>query len=439
MPTARSGRARATLAPPPPSRFVLPRAHAGVIEPRDREQLLATVRALLSTPTAPYFEDGMLAVVRALAARIPGLALRADRHGNLVALRSGAGAPRRVSAAQRDAGGARTLAFSAHLDHPGFHALVRRGRAPAAELHGGVPERFLPGAPLRFFRPGAAHAIATARIASAAKQADGRIEIGLADVRGTVASGSFGVFDLTDGVVKGARLAARVCDDLLGAAAILVALSILARENHPRPLAGVFTRAEETGFVGCIGLLEERALPEDVAVIGLECSPRRATARVGLGPVVRVGDRVSVFDPELTHGLQGAVARLQARVPGFAAQRALMDGGSCESTAYNAWGVPAGAACLALGNYHNAGADGRIAPEFVDWNDLEGLVALLVETARGFDAEAGRGVSSAAGIRARLLRSWSRESGRLAVSARRIAATPHDTNPAAKTPRRRAR
>ncbi len=423
-PPTRRARASAELAPPPSSRFVLPRAHTGVIEDRDRELLLDTVRALLSTPTAPYFEDGMLAVVRALAAQIPGLALRADRHGNLVT--------------QRKESGTRTLAFSAHLDHPGFHALMRRGRAPAAELHGGVPERLLPGAPLRFFRPGSPDPIATARIASAAKQEDGRVEVELADVRGTVAGGSFGVFDLTDGIVRGSRLTARVCDDLLGAAAILVALSILAREGHPRPLAGIFTRAEETGFVGCIGLLEARALPKDAAVIGLECSPRRATARVGHGPVVRVGDRLSVFDPELTHGLQAAAARLRSRVPAFAAQRALMDGGSCESTAYNAWGVPAGGACLALGNYHNAG-DGRIAPEFVDWNDLEGLVALLVETARGFDAEAGRGVSSAAGIRARLLRSWSRESERLAVSARRIAATPRTQTKTKNTPRGRAR
>jgi len=423
--TARRARGSAELAPTPPSRFVLPRAHVGVIEQRDREELLVTVRALLSTPTAPYFEDAMLAVVRTLAAQIPGFALRADRHGNLVAQRKGRGA--------------RTLAFSAHLDHPGFHALIRRGRAPAAELHGGVPQRFLPGAALRFFRPGSPRAIATARIAAAAKQADGRVEVELADVRGAIANGSFGVFDLTDGIVRGARLSARVCDDLLGAAAILVALAILAREGHSRPLAGIFTRAEETGFVGCIGLLEERALPKDVAVIGLECSPRRAIARVGLGPVVRVGDRLSVFDPELTHDLQGAVARLRTRVPAFAAQRALMDGGSCESTAYNAWGVPAGGACLALGNYHNAGSDGRIAPEFVDWNDLEGLVALLVETARGFDAGEGRGVSSAAGIRVRLLRSWARESDRLAVSARRIAALPRTHTKAKKTPRRRAR
>lgn len=386
------------------SRFALPRAHRGVLGDADREGLLRVVTALLSTPTAPYFEDGMLAVVRALAAEIPGVALRADPHGNLIVTRAGRGA--------------RTLAFSAHLDHPGFHPFLRRGRAPAATLHGGVPTSFLPAAELRFHDALSLRSVATARIAQAAKGDDDLVYVELEDVRGVIAPDSFGVFDLPDGIVRGSRLSSRVCDDLLGAAAILVALSILAAEGHPRPLAGVFTRAEETGFIGCIGLLESGALAPKTAVVGLECSPRRATAKVGHGPVVRVGDRLSVFDPEITHALQLASVRVKERAPEFVSQRALMDGGGCESTAYNAWGVPAGGACLALGNYHNCGPDGRIATEFVDWNDLEGLVALLVEMARGFDAP--RESTEAPGIRARLLRNAARENDRLAASSTRL-------------------
>jgi endoglucanase len=396
-----SGRAEAAPRPAPSSRFALPRRHRGVLAQADRERLLDVVRALLTVPTAPYFEDGVLAAAEALCARIPGIELRREAHGNLLALWRG----RRR--------GARTLAFSAHLDHPGFHVLP--GRAPRAQLHGGLPERFLAGAPLRLHAARTLQTVATARVARARKEDDGRVVAELADVRGALRRGAFGVFDLPDGIVRGARLHARVCDDLLGAAAALVALEILAREGHERPLGCVLTRAEETGFVGCIGLLRARALPRDTAVIGLECSPRRATARVGRGPVVRVGDKLSVFEPELTHGLQAAAARLAERHRAFVAQRALMDGGSCESTAYNAFGVPAGGACLALGNYHNCGPDGRVAAEFVDWDDLEGLVALLVELARGFDAG-----GAAAGIRARLLRNWARESQRLRDSARRL-------------------
>jgi len=404
--SGRSERAaeRDEVPPVPPSRFALPRAHQGVLADGERVALLRVVTALLSTPTAPYFEDGMLAVVRALASEIPGVSLRSDVHGNLIATRAGIGA--------------RTLAFSAHLDHPGFHPFLRRGRAPAATLHGGVPASHLAGADLRFHDAKSLRSVATARVASAAKGDDDLVYVELEDVRGRIAADSFGVFDLPSGVVRGSRLHARVCDDLLGAAAILVALSILASERHPRRLAAIFTRAEETGFVGCIGLLESGALAKRTSVVGLECSPRRATAKVGRGPVVRVGDRLSVFDAGLTHGLQEAAQRVKSRCPDFAAQRALMDGGSCESTAYNAWGVPAGGACLALGNYHNCGAAGRIAPEYVDWNDLEGLVALLVEMARGFDAPSRPAADS--GIRARLLRNKERENARLADSAERL-------------------
>jgi len=125
-----------------------------------------------------------------------------------------------------------------------------------------------------------------------------------------------------------------------------------------------------------------------------------------------------VFDPGLTHHLQEAAASLAAREPSFRFQRALMDGGSCESTAYNLWGVRAGALCLALGNYHNCGPRGAIAPEFVDWDDLEGLIRLLVEAATTW-----RRHEPGARMRARLERIWAAERGRLAASARRLRAS----------------
>jgi endoglucanase len=132
-----------------------------------------------------------------------------------------------------------------------------------------------------------------------------------------------------------------------------------------------------------------------------------------------VGDRLSTFDPELTRLLSDAAGALAARTPAFRSQRALMDGGSCESTAYNAWGIRAGGACLALGNYHNQGARGGIEPEYVDWHDLEGLVALLVESARRF----GDG-SAARPLRDRLLLGFRRDESLLDASARRILARP---------------
>jgi endoglucanase len=93
-----------------------------------------------------------------------------------------------------------------------------------------------------------------------------------------------------------------------------------------------------------------------------------------------------------------------------------MDGGSCESTAYNLWGVRAGAACLALGNYHNCDERGGIGPEQVDWNDFEGLVALLHELA----AARARGSDAAGALRTRLQAGFERDANLLARSAARI-------------------
>jgi endoglucanase len=227
----------------------------------------------------------------------------------------------------------------------------------------------------------------------------------------------FGMWDLTAGAIRGRRLHSRVCDDLMGAASILALLDLLARARHPGRVLGIFTRAEETGFIGCQGLLRSGTLARDVAVIGLECSPRRATAKVGLGPVVRVGDKQSIFQPWITHHLQECAASLRERHEKFVSQRALMDGGICESTAYNLWDVAAGGLCLALGNYHNCGPRDEIAAEFVDWDDFESLVALMREAAlRWRDEPAGDK------MRARLNRMWSREYKRLAASAARIRA-----------------
>ncbi len=391
----------------PPSRFALPRRHAGVLDDAGRERALAIAQAFVSAPTAPYAEDAPFELVLGLYAGREGFDVLVDEHANLIVVWAGKGASRAKSRSAR-----RTLAFSAHLDHPGFLVEGRRGGRWIARFHGGVPAARLVGARVRFRRPGRADALATA-VVDAVQPG---MMCTLRDVHGKLAKGCFGVFDLADGVVAGTRLSARVCDDLLGAAAIVCVLEMLAESGHPGRVAGVFTRAEETGFVGCIGLLQARGLLSETDVVGLECSPRRATARLGRGPVVRVGDKRSVFDPSISLELAAAAESLASRAPAFRWQRALMDGGSCESTAYNLWGVRAGAACLALGNYHNCDERGGIGPERVDWNDFEGLVALLHELAqaRAKDSDA------AGALRERLQAGFERDADLLARSATRI-------------------
>ena len=397
------------VSPIPASRFALPKRASGVLDSAQRERALAIVQALVSTPTAPYAEDGLVQLLVNMYAGREGFDVLVDEHANLVVVWTGGpakrGGPKRVH---------RTLAFSAHLDHPGFLVEGRRQGHWTASFHGGVPAKLLPGATVRFYKPGRSESVATATVGD--QLPTGRMVFALSKLRGRLAKGCFGVFDQPHGVMRGSRLHARVCDDLLGVAAIVSTLEALADTNHPARVAGIFTRAEETGFVGCIGLLQAQGLLTEVDVIGLECSPKRPFAKVGSGPVVRVGDKRSVFDPYLSLELSAAAERLEARVPGFRWQRALMDGGSCESTAYNLWGVRAGAACLALGNYHNCGPAGRLEPEFVDWNDYEGLVALLQEMAVGrLTSE-----SPTLKLQTRLQGLYDSQTPRLALSAKRI-------------------
>lgn len=394
------------LAAAPAARFVLPKKHRGVLQDDARQRALGFARDLLSVPTAPYFEDGEIAVIERFVRERDGLELRRDEHHNLIVAWKGTRKPRAKE---------RTLAFSAHLDHPGFRYDGKHAGKHRATFLGGVPARFMAGASVRFFAPGECKALATARVERVVEESDGGLACELEAFEGRAVREMFGVFDLPDGAMRGTRLHARVCDDLMGAAAILAVLDELVRTKCERPCVGLFTRAEETGFVGCLGLVQSAALPRDLDVIGLECSPQRATAKVGLGPVIRVGDRRSVFDPFLTHHLQRAAENLSARVAAFVVQRALMDGGSCESTAYNAFGVRAGAACLALGNYHNCGPEDSVAAEYVDWTDFEGLVALLLEAARTYE-----GGAAVDGFRPKLVRLLERERAALASSAQRI-------------------
>ena len=93
---------------------------------------------------------------------------------------------------------------------------------------------------------------------------------------------------------------------------------------------------------------------------------------MGEGPIIRVGDKTSIFDDATTAALVKAAT--DARLPH---QRCLMSGGTCEATAYQLYGYRTGALCVALGNYHNCGPDLTIAPEFVAVDDVAGMVGLM--------------------------------------------------------------
>jgi endoglucanase len=160
---------------------------------------------------------------------------------------------------------------------------------------------------------------------------------------------------------------------------VLATLDRLSSVRVPGTLIGLFTRAEEIGLRGASVTGRQRLLPADALVVAVETSSMAGgRAEQGAGPVVRVGDAIHVFSPRMTQWMTALCQELAAEDSAFRFQRKLMDGGVTEATSYDLYGYETGAACIALGNYHNAGPDGRVAAETVHLGDLDGLVRLFL-------------------------------------------------------------
>ena len=338
----------------------------------------------MSRPAAPFREGAVIAWVREFAARNPHLALRSDPSGNLELRRRGV----RSSASP--------LVLGAHMDHPGFRALRskrlpgRRGFAIDALFLGGVRREYFPGARARFYVgdgdvPATTVAARVVRAAPDPKSGELRVRL---EARTAVPAGSWGVWELPD--FRRSRrdpdlLETRAADDLAGVAAILAALEVVDRIDPKQSVdvRGLFTRAEEVGFVGAIAAARSGRLPAGARIVAIEASKALPHAPQGAGPILRVGDRTSVFDDGLTRWLARVATQLAgpirpagsaAKGNRFAWQRRLMDGGTCESTAYQLYGYRSAALCVPLGNYHNMSERGRIEVESIRLSDLVGLV-----------------------------------------------------------------
>lgn len=338
---------------------------------------------LLSLPTAPFVEHAVLDYVRRLCAKTTGVTLSADRHGNLLARYRNA------------PGKARPLVFSAHTDHPGFVAKRMIGpQSLLAEFRGGVYVEFIRRNGVRFWSGGRwvrgrVQEITRTKDVYRLIQKVRMPEEAVVGVAGPVESGAPGMWDFPDPVLRGGCVHARGCDDIIGCAAMLALLERLSRKRARAEVYCLFTRAEEVGFIGAIAAARDGTIPRRLPIVAIEASSARAGAGIGDGPVLRVGDKVSVFTPELTAFCQTVAVRLAKRRKSFRFQRKLMDGGTCESTAYAAYGYDVTGVCLALGNYHNMDADRkRLAPEYVsldDWKLMVDWFEALVMDESGYD------------------------------------------------------
>ena len=357
-------------------------------------------------PTAAGKEQRVIAWIDAWLAARPNLSKHTDPHGNFEI--------RIVGIPESD----HPIYFTAHLDHPGFvvEEVISETQL-VLSFRGGVMADYFPDARVRVHCSDTCFTMGTIGEEIKATNDKGEAEslkpfkryTCTLDQAAEIEAGTIGTWDLPDAKIVedefGGIIHTNACDDLAAVAAALSAIDELAQLKANGTEIGdirvLFTRAEEVGFIGAIGASRDGFMPKGSRIIALENSRAFPDSPIHGGPIVRVGDRISIFSPELT----GAVAKVAERIAGGPAlptasqkisempkwkwQRKLMAGGACEASVYCAYGYCSTCVCLPLGNYHNmaglaeaqAGThEGtpRVGCEFVGLDDYAGMIDLLV-------------------------------------------------------------
>lgn len=361
----------------------------------DRAEHRRWLMELTQIPTAAGRERRVMAWVERWAAERDSVGLARDAHGNAVLWLAGAtetGSP---------------LVFEAHTDHPAFvvHQIIGPGTL-LLEFRGGVMDDYFEDAAVVVVT--ADDRVLRGRLTGKAEGPFDGFKYFHCELEGSsdgVAVGDVARWDFPAAEVIDGQIHTDACDNLASVAAALAALDTLAKAGCTEDVRVLLTRAEEIGFIGAIAACRDGTLPAGARVIVLENSRSFDDSPIGGGPIVRVGDRMTVFSTTLT----SAVSKVAEELSGGAAtptasekraerawkwQRKLMAGGACEATAFCAFGFEATCVCLPLGNYHNmadlaavqAGTNTerpRVGREHVSLSDFEGMVDLLAACGQG--------------------------------------------------------
>ncbi len=367
--------------------------------PGDSQAHLSLLLTLTQVPTVAGREARVIDFLHAWTAQRPDLAITPDSAGNLT-----------ITPRQQWGSGGPPILITAHLDHPAF--VVERIIAPAVLelafrggvldpyferaqvlIHSGYPHAPRGASPLLATLTHKSHTGPTgfnhyhAELDASVANADAKL----------IRPGDVATWSLPPAEIDAQGLVhTHACDDLAAAAAALAAFDDLRALRATGALTEdvrlLFTRAEEIGFTGALAACKLGTIPKNARVIALENSRAFPDSPIGGGPIVRVGDRLSIFDPRLTAACakraEDTAAAPNTQLPW---QRKLMAGGACEATVFCAYGHQATCLCLPLGNYHNmadlqqvqdktydaSSGPPRIAREFIHKNDYLGLIALL--------------------------------------------------------------
>lgn len=348
--------------------------------------------SLVSTPTTSFHEHGVMKAIGAECEK-HALTLKPDAFGNLL-LHYRKGQPK-VS-----------FAFVSHMDHPGLEI-----EGPVYGSTGLYKAAFLGGLPMpKPWFSGETHVVIhgaakplKASVIDCTSEADG-VKLTVKS-ESALTKGMFGVLDLPDYERSGDNAITRAADDLAGCAAILSAFKQVAELNLEADMYCLFTRAEEVGLVGATLAAQHKVLPEQTIVVSVETSRSLPGATIGDGPAIRVGDRRSTFTNAAERYLRDARDRLLSRTPAMKIQRQLMSGGTCEATAFQAFGYQCTGLAIPLGNYHNVSPENTPAPEYVSLSDVQTCIEMIIQTvskSSNLDGIRERLVDSAKKVQSRL-------------------------------------
>ncbi|MEQ9205914.1 MAG: hypothetical protein RLN78_00955 [Phycisphaerales bacterium] len=374
-----------------------------------RDNHINWLKQLTAIPTAAGHEHRVIAWITNWLNERPDLTSKTDPHGNIEI---------RIDNNPKTNN---PIYFTAHLDHPAFVVDEILSKAELVlQFRGGVRDDYFPDAKIRIHTPTDSdpneYTLATISEEVKPESEDPnnkppykRYHAVLETPR-PIDLSSIATWDLPDPEIieddQGNQiLYTNACDDLAALAAALAALDELRHLHSPSDTRLLLTRAEEVGFIGAIGACRDAFMPKDSRIIALENSRAFPDSPIHAGPIVRVGDRISVFSPDLT----GAVAKVAETIAGGPAtpkasqnesdlpkwkwQRKLMAGGACEASVFCAYGYTATCVCLPLGNYHNManlteaqagtheqthGTPPRVGREHIGIDDYQGMIDLLI-------------------------------------------------------------
>ena len=343
------------------------------------ERALEILRDLGSCPATPFFESLPSQYISEALART-GVECRRDEFGNIVA----------HVAAEKKSGP--SIAFVAHMDHPGFEVVEIGGSGVVAKAMGGVPAASLvKSTPVLVLGSEGRRVPGVTEPHEDTLDPNDRMSDRLVRIRLDhpidCEPPLSVVFDLADFELDGDTIRMRAVDDLAGCAAILALLEGVVTDGAAADVYGVFTRAEEGGLFGARLMAEAGTLPKETLVVSVESSAVIPGVEQGAGPVIRTGDAMTTFDSNAERVLTTAAASIRRRNPEFKVQRQLMSGGVCEATAFSLAGYSVTGVAFPLGNYHNATTaipdpEGGVAEEYIRVSDYLRGVELLAEAAR---------------------------------------------------------